>query len=228
MRSARAPSRVQIEPESPYGVSLASRSASSSPSNGMTAATGPNTSSRATLVVVRRLDEGAREPEARAVGGLAAEGDLSLLHERRHRLAVLGRDQRAHLGLLARRVADLHAAGRVDEQLEEAVVDGPLDEDPRAGATVLACVVEDGVRGGGGRLLQVGVREDHVGGLAAELEGDALDRRGGALHDAATDLGRAREADLGDVRMLDHPLADDGALAGDDVDDALRGSRRRG
>ena len=45
-RSARAPSRVQIEPERPYGVSFEIRIAWASSSNGMTAATGPNTSSR--------------------------------------------------------------------------------------------------------------------------------------------------------------------------------------
>ena len=54
-----------------------------------------------------------------------------------------------------------------------------------------------------------------------ELERHALDRRRGALHHAAADLGRAGEADLRHVRVLDHPLADDRALAGDDVDDAL-------
>ena len=37
----------------------------------------------------------------------------------------------------------------------------------------------------------------------------------------AADLGRAGEADLRDVGMLDEPLADDRALADDDVDDAL-------
>ena len=47
-RSARAPSRVQIEPDSPYGVSFERRIASASSSNGITAATGPNTSARAT------------------------------------------------------------------------------------------------------------------------------------------------------------------------------------
>src|ERR687888_1191213 len=47
-RSARAPFSVQIEPERPYGVSFAIRTASASSSNGITAATGPNTSSRAT------------------------------------------------------------------------------------------------------------------------------------------------------------------------------------
>jgi hypothetical protein len=135
---------------------------------------------------------------------------------------VGGRDERAHLRGLVRRVADLDSARRLDEQLEEAVVGRALDQDARACAAVLAGVVEHGVRGGRGGLLEIRVREDDVGGLPAELERDALDRRGGALHHAAADLGRAREADLGDVWVLDHPLADDRALAGDDVDDALR------
>ena len=49
-RNAQRPRavRVQIEPESPYGVSFEMRTASASSSNGMTAATGPKTSSRAT------------------------------------------------------------------------------------------------------------------------------------------------------------------------------------
>jgi hypothetical protein len=46
-RSARPPSRVQIDPDSPYGESLAIRIASASSSNGISAATGPKTSSRA-------------------------------------------------------------------------------------------------------------------------------------------------------------------------------------
>ena len=40
-------SRLQIEPDRPYGVALARRSASSSVSNGMTDTTGPKISSRA-------------------------------------------------------------------------------------------------------------------------------------------------------------------------------------
>ena len=63
----------------------------------------------------------------------------------------------------------------LDEQLREAVVGGALDEDARAGAAVLAGVVEDGVRRRGGRALEIGVGEDDVGRLAAELERDALD-----------------------------------------------------
>ena len=45
------------------------------------------------------------------------------------------------------------------------------------------------------------------------------------LHHPPPDLGRAGEADLRDVRMLDEPRADDRALADDDVDDALRDPR---
>ncbi len=47
-RSARPTSRVQIEPDSPYSVSLAIAIASASSSNGSTETTGPNTSSRQT------------------------------------------------------------------------------------------------------------------------------------------------------------------------------------
>src|SRR5436305_3874746 len=47
-RRARPTSRVQIEPDRPYSVSLALATASASSSNGSTATTGPNTSSRHT------------------------------------------------------------------------------------------------------------------------------------------------------------------------------------
>ena len=54
--------------------------------------------------------------------------------------------------------------------------------------------------------LEVGVGEDDVGRLAAELERHALDRLRGARGDRAADLGRAGERDLGDVGVLDEPL----------------------
>src|SRR5213595_394870 len=44
-RNARPTSRVQIEPDKPYSVALAIRTASASPANGTTATTGPKTSS---------------------------------------------------------------------------------------------------------------------------------------------------------------------------------------
>ena len=63
---------------------------------------------------------------------------------------------------------------------EELVVRRPLDQDPRARAAVLAGVVEDGVRRAGGRRGDVGVGEDDVGALAAELEGHPLHLVGAA------------------------------------------------
>ena len=126
-------------------------------------------------------------------------------------LAMLRGDQRAHLGCVVRRVADLDVARGVDQQLGEAVVGGALHEDARPRAAVLAGVVEDGVWSCGCRLLEVGVCEDDVGGFAAELERDALDRSGGAFHHATADFGRAGEADLRDVGMFDEPLPDDAA-----------------
>ncbi len=66
---------------------------------------------------------------------------------RRRRVALLaGADQRAHLGVVETRGADLDPGDRGLEQLEEPVVDAALHEDPAARAAVLAGVVEDAVR----------------------------------------------------------------------------------
>src|SRR5438445_125816 len=80
---------------------------------------------------------------------LAAERRLAV-DERRHALAVAGRDERTHLGLRLFGVPDPHAAGGIGEVAEEAVVDRALDEDAGAGAAVLAGVPEHGGRGEGG------------------------------------------------------------------------------
>ena len=209
-RSARAPSRVQIEPGEPV------RCVVRDPDRVGLVGEGDHGRDRAEdllardTVVVRCLDERAGEPESRPGRNIAPEERLAL-DERGHRRAVLGGDQRPHLGRVVGRIANLDAAGRIDEQLDEAVVGRALDEDARAGTAVLARVVEHRVRRRCGRLLEIGVGEDHVRGLAAELEGHALDRRRRALHHALADLGRAGEADLGDVRVLDETLADDRA-----------------
>ena len=98
-------------------VSLARRTASASSSNGITAAIGPKTSSRATRAPrVDGREHGRREPEAGAVRRAAAEGDgRAVVEEGGHAVALGGGDQRAHLGALVERVADaqrLHAAAR--------------------------------------------------------------------------------------------------------------------
>src|SRR5919198_598275 len=139
----------------------------------------PVSSARATrgAILVRRLHDGAGEPEPRPVGGLSAE-ERPVLDEGGDLVAVRGGDQRPHLGRLVARIADLYVAARIDEQVEEPVVDRSFDEDTRARAAILTGVVEDGVRRGGSGLLEIGVREHDVRRLAAELESDPLDRPG--------------------------------------------------
>src|SRR5256885_14944576 len=60
---------------------------------------------------------------------------------------------------------------------------GPLDQDARARAAVLTRVTEHRQRRRGGGLVEVGVGEHDVRGLAAQLQRDALDRLRGQLAD---------------------------------------------
>ena len=109
-------SRVQIDPDSPYGVSLASRIASASSSNGTTQATGPNTSSRhagssvtaagSPASTVGAYQNPGPAPTALTPGTPPARPAARKL---RDPLPLCGRDQRPHLGLLVGRVADHHA-----------------------------------------------------------------------------------------------------------------------
>ena len=147
-RSALPTSRVKIEPDRPYSVSLASRTASSSSSNGITATTGPNTSSRHTRSCgVAREHHRRRHPEARQVGHRAGEGDLGVVDVAGDRLLLLRRDQRAHLrvGIAAGSATRIPFTAVSSRPRKSSYTDA-LDEQPRTGATVLAGVVEDGVR----------------------------------------------------------------------------------
>jgi hypothetical protein len=86
----------------------------------------------------------------------------------------------------------------------------------------LAVVEEETEVGAGDRLGEVGVGEDDVGGLAAQLEGHPLQvaRRGGG-HDLVAHLGGARESDLVDEGVLGEEGAGV-ALAGEHVHHAGR------
>ena len=75
-------SRLQIEPDSPYGVALARRTASSSVSNGMTETTGPKISSRAMRMSFDDAVEDRRH-EVRAVGQRRIGRRLAADDERR-------------------------------------------------------------------------------------------------------------------------------------------------
>ena len=98
-----------------------------------------------------------------------------------------------------------------------------MDEGARAGDAGLAGRGEDAGEDARLGLLQVGVGEDDVGALAAELERDTA--RGARRR--ATPIARAGldsppvKAILATSRMVDQRLARR-AVAGDDVDDARR------
>ena len=108
------------------------------------------------------------------------------------------------------------------EMTHEAVEGRPLHQDARARAAILARVAEHRRRGGVGRRLHIGVREHHVGRLAAELERHPLDRARRALGDPPADLGRAGEGHLRHVLVLHQPLPAHRAGPGHHVHHALR------
>src|SRR5215216_3622919 len=177
---------------------------------------------RRPVCVAYRGQNGRRVPESGAFRCLAPDRHGRVIgNVGGDSFAVVGGDQGSHLRRLVERVPDAHPRdGRLYER-EELVEDALLDEDARAGAAILPCIPEDGDGRRSGGLLQVGVGEDHVRGLATQLEGDALYGTGGPGHDPLADLRGAREGDLGNVRMLDEPLPDLAPRPHDNVDDAL-------
>ena len=159
----------------------------------------------------------------RVLPRLAAEHDLGAftaraLDERVHALAVGLGDQRAHLRLGVQRVAHLDLAGLLGERDDELVVEPLLDEDPRARLAALAGRVVDRPDRARDRRVEVGVREDDVRALAAELQRQPLDRLRAEPHDLAAGLRGARERDLVDAGVPDEVGAGRRAVAGDDVD----------
>ena len=102
--------------------------------------------------------------------------------------------------------------------------DRALDQEPAARRAHLAGVAEGGAHRGGRRGVEVGVVEDDVRALAAELQGEALGRRRRGAHHQAADLGRAGEADVLHVGVADQRRADL-AVPGEHVDDARRDAR---
>ncbi len=91
---------------------------------------------------------------------------------------------------------------RAHELVDERVVDRLLDDEPRPGRADLARMQEDRGQGVVESGLDVGVGEDDVGVLAAELEGHLLDRGCGRGHHDPAGGQAAGERDEVDVRVL--------------------------
>ena len=86
--------------------------------------------------------------------------------------------------------------------LDELVVDLLLDEEPAAGAAALALVEEQAEVGALDGGVEVGVGEDDVRALAAQLQADALQvALGRGLHDDLAGRVLAGEGDLVDVHV---------------------------
>ena len=107
------------------------------------------------------------------------------------------------LGLRVVRAAEADRARPLDQPVDEVVVDALLHQQPRAGRADLAGVQEDGGEGEVEGHLEVGVGEDDVGVLAAQLEGDLLDRGRGGGHHPPAGHQAAGERDQVDARVLD-------------------------
>ena len=134
---------------------------------------------------------------------------------RRHLVAVRGADQRPGLRLRVVRSAQPDGAGPVDQRIDEVVVDLVLHEQAGAGRADLAGVEEHRGQRIVERDLEIGVGEDDVGVLAAQLEGDLLHGGGGRRHDAPAGLHAAGERDhvhpgvLGEQRARLRPGTED-------------------
>jgi hypothetical protein len=108
------------------------------------------------VVVGYRGEDDGGEPVAVAVGGAAADRQRGVVgDEGGDRLALSGRDQRAHLGRLVEWVADHDPVDHGRHRGEEIVKEIPLHQDARARAAVLPGVVEGRLRCWGLRLRVV-------------------------------------------------------------------------
>ena len=119
------------------------------------------------------------------------------------------------------RIAQAERGETIAQLANDHVVDALFDEQARARAADVALVEVDAVDDALDRLVERGVGEDDVGGLAAELEGDRLLGAGDGARDGPAHLGGAGERDLVDARVLDQRAAGV-ARARDDVDHARR------
>src|SRR5205809_706060 len=135
---------------------------------------------------------------------------------------LLAADERPHLRVALQPGAELDLPRFVDHRVHELLVDRPLHENAAACRADFALVDEDAEERPVYRRLEIGVGEEDIGRLAAELEGDLLQRAGGAAHDDLPNLDAAGERDFINVCVLDERGARGFAGAGDDVDHAWR------
>ncbi|MCO5557596.1 hypothetical protein L7F22_011162 [Adiantum nelumboides] len=187
-RWARPMSAVNTAPASPYSVSLPRRTASSSVWNRSTVSSGPKVSSRISrdpgarsVMTVGRLEVAVRQVGVVRAGAAAADRGALGTSGRDEVLdlgQVRGGDQRADLDAVGETVAEPDQLRAAHHLVDDGVGDRVLDDQPRAGRADLAGVQEHREHHVVDGELEVGVGEDDVRVLPAQLDGGALHRLG--------------------------------------------------
>ncbi len=190
--------------------------------------TGPNTSSWtisslcSTSATIVGLTKKPRSP-MRLAAGHDGRARRQPIEEAEHALALLGRDDRPHVHVVAvGRVGGLHRLDHVLGRAQHVVVHALADEDPRRRRAVLAGVPVAADLDRLGDRRRVGVVEHDHRRLAAELQVHALQRVGRVARDQLPGRDVAGQRDERDVRVPHEPVADRNAVARDHVEHAGR------
>ena len=121
-----------------------------------------------------------------------------------HDLAqVLLGDQRAHLGLGIRRVADLHLFDPYQKPPQELLLDRAMDEHPRGVGTDLARGIEVGEQRARDRVVEIRIREYQERRLATQLERHMFKGRGSLAHHRTPGLDGTGHGYFGDAGVSD-------------------------
>src|SRR5207247_2170447 len=109
----------------------------------------------------------------------------------------------ALFGAGVERVAELAFPGQVSQALDKVTMDFGFDEEAAAAGATLAPVEKDRVKSARHGGIQVGIGEDHVRALAAQLKGGPFQGVGGGFLDGLGRVHMAREGDLVHAGMRD-------------------------
>src|SRR5262245_17517856 len=174
------------------------------------------------VVEDRRLDEVALVADAITAAQHLGAFLLARVDEAHDAIHLLLRDLRALLGGGVERVAYFPRLGLLEELVDHLVVDLFFHEQAATGAATLALVEEQAEVGALDGGVEVGVGEDDVRALAAQLEADTFEvALGGGLRNDLAGGVLAGKGDLVDILVAGEGGAGGGAEAGHHVDDAV-------
>ena len=143
------------------------------------------------------------------------------LHERLDLVELPARVDGADIGVLVERITDAQCVDATQQLVDHQLCHRLVHQQSRPGTTDVPLIEVDAVHDALDRLVDGGILEDDVGGLAAEFECELLARAGHRALDRLADRGRARERDLVDILVRDERRAGC-ACTGNDVHDAGR------